>query len=269
MMQSVRLLACFFVGMVPLSSAFAKDGRHFWSGDWSVAVGSSVAHGPAFTGSRDDKYLFSPIISVGRQGETSRFSSRNDSAGFTLYENGPIRAGIAGKLITGRDAGTSKDLKGLSEVRFGGEIGGFIDIYPTDNLRARAEIRHGIRSHNGTVVDLAMDAFTDLTPEIRLSGGPRASYGTAGFSRAYYDVNTDEAAASGLSTYSASSGWQTVGVGGAITWKATRNIDASLFAEYNRMVGVASDSSLVQQKGSQNQVLIGLSATYRFDFSLD
>lgn len=268
MMRSVRLFAC-LAGLVPVSIAFAGDGNHFWSGDWSLTLGGSVAHGPAFEGAKDRKFLFSPIISIGRQGQGPRFTSRNDSAGFALYENDVIRTGLAGKLITGRDQDTSDDLKGLSEVKFGGEVGGFLDVYPSDNVRARAELRQGIRSHNGVVADLAVDAFTDITPQIRVSAGPRASYATAGFGRAYYGVDASEALASGLAPYTPASGWQSVGVGGAVTWKATPNIETSAFVEYKRMVGVAADSSLVQQKGSANQLLVGVSAAYRFDFSLD
>ena len=59
-----------------------------------------------------------------------------------------------------------------------------------------------------------------------------------------------------------------VGLGGAITWKATEKITTSLFAEYSKLLGPAADSSLVKQRGSTNQFTIGASATYRFDFSL-
>ncbi|MCO6180913.1 MipA/OmpV family protein [Ciceribacter sp. RN22] len=269
MMQSVRLFACLAAGLMPVSVATAGDGNRFWSGDWSLTVGGSLAHGPAFEGAKDRKFLFSPVISLGRQGQAPRFSSRNDSAGLTLYENDFIRTGLAGKLITGRNEDTSTDLKGLSEVKFGAEVGGFIDVYPIDNVRARAELRHGIRSHTGTVADLSVDAFTDITPQVRISGGPRATYATSEVGRAYYGVDASEALASGLALYAPASGWQSVGVGGAVTWKATENIETSAFIEYKRMVGVAANSSLVRQKGSPDQLLIGVSATYRFDFSLD
>lgn len=269
MMQSFRVVACLAAGIVPLSTASAGEGRHVWSGDWYLTLGGSVAHGPAFEGARDRVFLFSPIISIGRQGRGPRFTSRNDSAGFTLYENEMIRAGVAGKLIAGRDAETAKSLRGLDPVKFGAEAGGFIEVYPTDSLRARAELRQGIRSHHGAVADFAVDAFTDITPQIRVSAGPRATYATAGYGRAYYGVDADEAAASGLSPYKAVSGWQSVGLGGAITWKATDNTETSAFVEYKRLVGVAADSSLVREKGSPNQLLIGISATYRFGFSLE
>lgn len=268
MMRSTFLLSLLLMSSVSLQPALAGDGEHFYSGDWSLTIGGSVAHGPEFDGAKGRKFLFAPIISLGRQGKTTRFSSRNDSAGFGLFESDNVKAGIAGKLITGRKPDDADDLKGLHEVELGVEAGAFAEVYPTDNIRARAEVRQGIRSHDGQVVDLAVDAFADLTPEVRISAGPRATWASKGYGKAYYGVNAQEAAASGLDPYTPGSGWQSVGAGGAITWKATENVDTSLFAEYRRMVGVAADSSLVRQKGSEDQVTIGVSATYRFDFSL-
>ncbi|TCQ00505.1 outer membrane protein [Rhizobium sp. PP-F2F-G36] len=265
----VRIFACVATGLLPASVVFASDSDHFWSGNWSLSLGGAVANGPAFEGAKNRKFLFSPIISVGRQGQIQRFSSRNDSASFALYDSAIFRAGIAGKLITGRDNDTSEELEGLSEIKSGGEAGVFVDVYPTDGLRARAEIRHGIRSHHGTVADLSVDAYTDVAPTVRISAGPRATYATAGFGQAYYGVDTKESFASGLTRFNSSSGWQSIGIGGAVNWKATDKIDTSLFAEYKRIVGIAADSSLVRQKGSDHQLLVGVSATYRFDFTLD
>jgi outer membrane scaffolding protein for murein synthesis (MipA/OmpV family) len=61
---------------------------------------------------------------------------------------------------------------------------------------------------------------------------------------------------------------ESIGFGGAITWKATDTIETSLFGEYSRLKGPAADSSLVRERGSKNQFLLGVAATYRFDFSM-
>ena len=66
-------------------------------------------------------------------------------------------------------------------MRFGAEIGGFAEIYPTDWLRVRGEVRQGIRSHDGVVADVAVDAFQDVTPSVRVSGGPRISFASADY----------------------------------------------------------------------------------------
>ncbi|CAH0339760.1 MipA/OmpV family protein [Rhizobium sp. CECT 9324] len=250
--------------------AFAGQAKAegFWSGNWYLTLGGSGISAPKFEGAKDNKLFFSPIISLGR-GNQPRFSSRNDSASFAIYDTDVVRAGVAGKFIPGRDAGDADELIGLSEIKWGGEIGGFADVYVTDYLRARAELRQGIRSHDGLVADLALDAFTDIAPDLRISGGPRATYATSGYTKAYYGVDAGESAASGLTEYHPDGGFTSVGAGAAITWDATEKLQMSAFTEYKRLTGPAADSSLVEERGSKNQLTFGVSASYKFGFSLD
>ena len=241
----------------------------WWSGDWYVKVGGAAFVAPAYQG--DDEYLFAgkPMISIGKGGDTVRFTSRNDNPSMSIYDNGAIRTGIVGKILLPRDKDTSDDLKGLDPVRFGAELGGFAEVYPTDWMRIRAEVRRGIRSHDGIVADVSADAFADVTDTIRVSAGPRLSFATEGYMDAYYGVDARESVKSGLGKYKADGGVQSAGLGAAINWKATEKVDTSLFAEYSRLMGPVADSSLVRERGDKNQFMIGVSATYRFDFHID
>ncbi len=238
------------------------------AGDWYLKVGGAILHAPRFEGAARNQLAFQPMISLGKHGNAARFTSRNDNISLGILDNGFFRAGVAGKFIWGRDGSTHRDIDGLSKVRFGGELGGFVDVYPTDFVRLRGEMRRGIRSHDGVVVDLAADAFLDFSDTIRISGGPRLSWASRGYYNAYYGVDAAESAASGLSQYSPGSGFRSVGVGGAITWQATDALETSVFAEYERLMGPAANSSLVRERGSRNQFTIGTSAVYRFDFSM-
>jgi outer membrane scaffolding protein for murein synthesis (MipA/OmpV family) len=250
-------------------AANAGEGAFGWmSGDWYLTLGASGIVAPNFEGGK--KYLFSvaPLVSLGKAGNQTRFSSRNDNISLALVDNGGVRAGLTGKFLFGRDGGDADEVDGLDPVRWGGEIGGFAEFYPTDWLRVRGEVRQGIRAHNGVVADVAADAFYDVTPEIRVSGGPRASFASAKYFDAYYGVDAQEAVASGLSQYDPGGGLKSAGVGGAVTWKVTDPITASLFGEYFRLMGSASDSSLVKERGDRDQFMFGVSTTYRFDFTL-
>ncbi len=132
-------------------------------------------------------------------------------------------------------------------------------------MRLRTEVRHGIRAHHGVVADFAADAFYDFVPNWRISGGPRLSLASRSYYQAYYAVSLGEAITSGLSPYSPGGGLKSIG---ALTWKTTDRITTSAFAEYSRLMGPAAQSSLVRERGSRDQLMIGLSATYCFDFSL-
>lgn len=250
--------------------AGAEEGGLFgWvHGDWYLKVGATGMVAPDFEGGKD--YLFSalPIVSLGKVGPEARYTSRNDAISFSLYDTGAVRAGVAGKLIFGRDGDDADALRGLDPVRFGGELGVFAEVYPTDWLRVRGEVRQGIRSHEGIVADVSADAFYDVTDRVRISAGPRVSFASSDYFDAYYGVNADEAVASGLAQYDPSGGIKSAGIGGAIDWKVTDRVTANVFGEYARLLGSAEDSSLVRERGSVDQFTIGVSATYRFDFQL-
>ncbi len=266
MFAKSRLFVSFGL-LVASASAAAADGQHFWSGNWYLSVGAAGFSAPKFEGGKHNKLQWQPLISVGRQGPGPRFSSRNDNPSFALIESDAFRFGIVGKFVRSRDSSDGRELIGLKKVKWGLEAGGFAEVYPTDWLRGRVEVRQGIRAHSGLVADAAVDAFTDITPELRLSGGPRMTVATNDYFNTYYGVNAREAAASGLSQYSPGGGVKSVGVGGALTWKASENWTTSTFVEYTRLTGPAADSSLVRERGDRNQLLIGMSASYKFNFT--
>lgn len=238
------------------------------AGDWSLTIGASPASGPAYQGARNNAFTISGVFSLGRVGPGPAFVSRNDSPSIALYDNGFMRAGVVGALIYPRTASSNNDIRGLADVSWGVAAGGFAEIYPTNWLRVRGELRQGFVAYYGLVGDLAADAFFDLTPSWRISGGPRLELASSNYFKAYYGVNYGEALFSGLSPYSPGGGLNYVGAGGALTWKTTDKITTSLFAEYERLAGPAADSSLVRERGSDNQLTVGISAAYRLDFNV-
>ncbi|BCH34560.1 MltA-interacting MipA family protein [Mesorhizobium sp. L-8-10] len=266
---SKRLLGRALPGLcLVLSVSCAHAGENWFSGDWYLTVGASGFIAPEYEGAR--KYLLgvSPLVSLGRAGTETRFSSRNDNISIAFIDTGAVRAGATGKIVFERSTDESDDLAGLQPVEWGAEVGGFAEVYPTHWLRVRGEVRRGIRAHDAIVGDIQVDAFADVTPTVRVSGGPRLSVATSDYFETYYGVDAAGAAATGLSAYDPGAGLESVGVGGAVTWKTTDKITTSLFGEYARLQGPAAASSLVKERGSPNQFLLGLSATYRFDFSL-
>lgn len=267
-MKPSRSLSLAAGGLLILAASTGARAQDWFSGDWYLTVGAAVFTAPDYEGAKSYLLRAAPMVSLGRAGSETPFSSRNDNISLGLFDTGKFRAGPTGKIVFKRDAGDSADLAGLDPVRWGAEIGGFAEFYPLDWMRVRGELRHGIRAHGGVVADVAVDAFTDITPELRLSGGPRLSVASADYFDAYYGVSPAEAAASGLDPYAPGGGLKSLGLGGALTWKATDTITTSVFGEYNRLMGPAADSSLVRQRGSANQLLFGMSATYRFDFSM-
>ena len=248
---------------------YAPAKKPFWAGDWSLTIGGLGEFAPRYDGASSRILFGEPLVSLTRAGDVPRFDSQNDNFEFALIDTYSFSAGLVGKLLFKRDSGTSDDLKGLDPVKMGGEVGGFAEFYPVDWMRVRGELRQGIRAHKGIVGEVAADAFYDVTPVIRVSGGPRIQFASKEYFKSYYGVNAQEAQLSGLSEYHPGGGLKSLGAGAAVTWKATDKITTSLYGEYEHLQGAAKKSSLVQERGQRDQFSFGLTATYRFDFTLD
>lgn len=269
----IAVVLAMATGQVSLA-ADAQDGSQvsslssWYSGEWSLTLGAAGFVAPKYEGDDDYGLMGMPLISLGRKDSLTRFTSLNDSASIAIIDTGVFRLGPAARILLPRDDGDSDDLDGLKDVPWGIEAGIFADIYPTDWMRLRTEVRQGIHAHHGVVADFDLDAFTDITPDIRIAAGPRLSIASASYFDAYFGVDAQESVASGLAPYNPDGGLNSAGVGGAITWKATDKITTSVFGEYSRLLGSAANSSLVEERGSVNQFTFGVSATYRFDFTL-
>ena len=250
------------------TSEVAGPQGSWYSGEYNLTIGAAVFTAPSYEGDDDYEFYAQPLVSFGKAGRAQPFDSRNDNISLAIFEAEAFRAGVTGKLLFERDKDDSDDLEGLDPVRFGGEAGVFAEVYATDWLRVRGEVRHGIRTHDAIVGDVAADAFVDLAPAIRISGGPRISFAGSDYFDTYYGVDAEASADTGLARYEPEGGVKSVGVGGAVTWKTTDAITTTLFGEYSRLVGPAADSSLVKRLGSEDQLILGVSATYRFGFRL-
>ena len=141
-LASVLLVA----GSMHCAQAQERSGFFDWvHGDWYLTVGAAGSMAPEFEGASKMILRAAPMISLGKKGPEARFNSRNDNISFALYEAGSFRAGAVGKIVFPRDD-DSDDLNGLEPVKWGGELGGFAEFYPTDWLRVRGEVRQGVRA---------------------------------------------------------------------------------------------------------------------------
>ena len=266
------LLPLCLVSAASAETASSLSPSNLWesyvAGNWSLTLGGYLESAPTYQGASGNAFFVVPMFSLGKAGPGPKFISRNDSPSIGLYDNGWLRAGVVGSLIYPRNDSSSNDLRGLPNVSWGAQAGGFAEIYPTDWLRVRGELRQGFVSYYGLVGDIAADAFYDFAPSWRISAGPRLELATANYFKAYYGVDAWHSLTSGLSPYWPGGGVNYVGAGGALTWKTTDKVTTSLFAEYQRLAGPAADSSLVRERGSENQLTVGVSAAYRFDFSV-
>jgi MipA family protein len=250
-----------FAQQIDLRSAEARSAPR----TWNVSLGLGVGVAPAFLGSKRGAVSFRPIVSIGRGLGSRWLSVADDNIGIGLIEGDNWRAGVAGKLLWERRASDHSELRGLGNVRFGGEIGGFAEFYPVPWLRARGEIRQGLFAHDALMGDIKLDAFTRLGERWIVSAGPRMAFAGRDFTQTYLGVTAQQSLASGLPAYKAGHGLLSYGAAAQVTYQWTPRLETSAFVQATRLAGDAADSPLVKRRGSPNQFSAGTSLRWTFD----
>jgi outer membrane protein len=259
------------IGVGPMRAASAADvatpiyRKSAPSSDWTVTVGVEGRVLPEFEGS--DRYTFTPfpIFDIRRAGTPPSFHSPRDGFGFAILDTGKFRAGPAFKIRLPRDENDDEGLRGLGDVDWAVEAGGFAEYWIAPWLRARAELRQGFGGHKGLVADLTADVVVPVGPQWTLSGGPRATFATDAAVAPYFSITQPQSSASGLPVYDAKGGLYSYGAGGQVRYQWTPQWATYTFAEYARLSDGAGNSPLVTERGSRDQIQVGIGASYSFD----
>jgi MipA family protein len=261
--------AVIFGAALPVVASAAEPG---WSlppipGEWTVTLGVEGEALPAFEGS--SQYLFGlvPVLSLRPAGRAPRFSSPRDSGGTALINLNGFHAGPAVKLKSARNESDSEQLRGLGDVDWALEVGGFAEYWPSEWLRTRLEVRRGFNGHEGIVADLTADVVVPLE-RWTLSGGPRMTLADSKAIAPYFSINAAQALASGLPEFNTKGGVHSVGVGAQVHYEWTQQWSSRFFVEYERLLGDAASSPIVTQRGSPDQVTVGAGVTYSFNIKL-
>lgn len=255
------------------AGAQAQEGPPAPPRGWTLDVGAGLVAAPAFPGSDNTYLLAVPNL---RLGYADRFfASLQDGVGYNVLDRGGWTFGPIAKLDFGRDeSGNSalrvagertRALRGLGDIGASVELGGFA-TYEWRALEGHLELRQGVGGAGGLVADAALDYGLQLGGW-SLSAGPRTTFADRRYSDEWFGISRSQARRTGLDRDEADGGPISAGLGSSAFKPLTEALSLVLFAEYDRLVGDAADSPLVEERGSANQLAAGLVLTYRFDFS--
>jgi outer membrane protein len=235
------------------------------SGDWTVSVGAGGEYKPDFEGAK--RYMLSPVpvFSIHRAGSPDQFRSPRDSAGISFLDMAGFRLGPAAKYVAPRTATDFAELRGLGDVNAAIELGGFLEYFPVNWLRGRVEVLQGFGGQHGVVANFSGDFILPVAPQWTLSGGPRFTAQSTAATAPYFSVNLAQAMVSGLPAFNARGGAHSAGAGAQLRYQYNPQWEIHTYVEYERLLGDAAASPLVQQRGSPNQVTVGLGASYSFN----
>ena len=206
-----------------------------------------------------------PRVSFRRPDEKVEFGAPDDSLGYALLDTPQLKIGPVANLRPGRDPGVNPRLAGLDRSPWTLEGGAFADVWPVpDVLRARVEVRHGVREHDGFAVDLSAD-WVGKADRFTLSAGPRLGVADADLAQLQFGVSPPAAARNGLfAPYQARGGVQSVGLGAALSYDWSEQWRTTVFDRFDRLVGDAAHSPITRRLGAADQVTAGVGVTYSF-----
>lgn len=253
------------------SLAFAAPARAQEQGwdqgqGWILTLKGNAVLGPRWAGSSDLSAIGYPSFSIRREGSADRFSAPDDGADWGFIDTGWLRAGLVGRITPGRYySDDRRKLFGLDDVKWGAEAGVFAEFWPVqDRFRARFEVRHGIRGHDGFVAKAGLD-YVQKIDALTLAVGPRIHLGDSDYMRANFGVSAAESILNGqVLPYSPGGGLKSVGVAASANYKWNERLSTGVHATYERLMGPAADSPIVETLGSRNQMTFGLTAAYSF-----
>ncbi len=222
---------------------------------------------PSFPGSDKLTGFGYPAVSFRRSDEPPRFAAPDDGLSVSFLDTPNFRIGPVARFESGRYLQDDRRLFGLRKIPWDVEPGAFIEYWPVSFLRARVELRHGTRDGIGFVGNAGIDAVGRFG-KFTLSLGPRITFADDDYVRTYYGVKPFEAALNGrLTPYRPNGGLTSAGVLGAVTYTWNETWATTGYVGYNRLVSDAGDSPIVRRYGSENQLTIGASISYSFNFN--
>src|SRR5215475_12600039 len=124
--------------------------------DWIITLGADVRGVPRYMGSNRDVAVPTPYFDRHRPGTPEPFHSPRDGTGIALFDNGVVAIGPVGSLIWQRREAASPSLKGLGNVGYTLQVGGYMDYWAAPWFRMRVEGLQGIGAATGVTANFAM-----------------------------------------------------------------------------------------------------------------
>lgn len=264
MFRSVVLSA--FVASVVFGQSVRGYAAEPSASGWTITLKANAGMSPAWEGSNSLSPYLAPGLGIRRAGTPLAFSAPDDSPSFALLDVGWLKAGPAGRLKGPRKASDHAELRGIHDIDWTLEAGGFFELWPVETFRVRVEARHGFLGHHGNVVDFSADWIERRGPWT-VSVGPRMSIGDTRYMDQVFGVTAQDALTNGsLPIYRAGGGMKSAGVSGAISYEWSKAWTTTIYADYRRLVGSAGASPITTGLGSRDQFTVGAIAAYSFDW---
>ena len=238
------------------------------SGTYVVTVTANGQFMPRYPGSDKLTGVVYPSVNIRRAEEPARYAAPDDGFSISVLDDIPnLRFGPVVRVQAGRYLSDDRSLFGLRKLNWSIEPGGFVEYFPVSFIRTRLELRYSTNGVEGFVGNAGVDFIAPLG-RFTFSVGPRVNFADATYMRGYFGVRPIESLINGrLPAYRPGAGLVSAGVLGAVTYKWNETWATTGYVGYNRLVDDASRSPIPRFIGSRDQITIGASVSYSFNFT--
>jgi len=233
-------------------------------------VGLAVANVPDYIGSDDYVGKGAPLFRYQFK-DSYRYFSLGAQAKLNLVDSTRFRAGPVLAFNPGRQSGKIEDqvVKKMKSIGPSTEAGLFGEYWMIDsvNARDRANVSMTVLmdtggGSNGMLMRFGGTLLRQASPKIDIILGVTIEYANHDYMQTYFGVNAGNVGTSGLSFFNADSGVDNVGATLGGLYYINKSWLALGLVRYSQLQGDAADSPVVDQRGDDNQWLMGVGAVY-------
>lgn len=239
----------------PHPSRLARIGQSL--AGWQLVVGAGAMIAPEYEGS--DAFAVTPVPFV----SATLFDVLTidpGGASMTVLEQGPFELSARLGYEVGRQADDSDHLRGLGDIDFGATIGmqAAMSIGPVEFF-ARAD--RTIGGSEGLVGRLGVEVAQPLSQSLVIGAGASAVLADDKHMQAYFGVDAQQAANSGLARYDAEAGLKRADFSLSATYLVDDDWIVRGEAQLGLLMDGAADSPIVLDKWQPSAMLV---VGYRF-----
>jgi outer membrane protein len=251
----VLVVGMLMIGFVANQSVIAQE--------TGIALGLGVGAAPDYEGSEDYQVVPIPYVNIMWSNHMS-INLLGNKVKVNLIPSPIWRGGVIGEYIAERDDVDNDRVDDLEDVDTSFMLGGFFG-FEYANWSASIEAMQDVADGNdGAIVRLNGGYRIPIDQSWNLSLGAFTTWADDDYMEAYFEIDDADSNRSGLSTFSADSGFKDVGLNLLASFKPWEHWGLMGLVSYKRLLDDAEDSPVVDDEGDENQFVGGIFVIYNF-----
>ena len=245
-------LLCGLAALVAVEAASAQafDAVRLYgapAADGEGTVGVAVVQGRQYLGSDQGRTLLFPVLDY--RWSNGWFAGTTNGVGYVFDSAPNVQYGLRITADLGRSEDRSQALRGLGDIRWRPEFGGFMNLYLSPEVFLTSSLRYGQgRQSDGALLDLGAGYATQLAPRWRAAAGVAATLANGSYMQDYFGITPAQAQTSAYLPYRAAAGLRDVRANGSLTYFISPFWTVTAALSMDSMQGDARTSPLVRDR---------------------